>query len=253
MNRTPPVAVLRELRNEVGFACPVQACNSPFLEWHHFDPPWREENHHNPKGMIALCREHHIQADVGAFTTEQLLEMKSKHNDSLASAKFNWLRNKILLVLGGSYFYDFNVALQYGGRPIVWFERDENNNLLLNFDMLSTSREKRACMRKNQWYSSGLEEDIVCPPSGRKVQIRYDNGDFISIEFLEKTNSFDLFTKFPRASPDIRNLTYPVTCVVINGAVGGTEVRFSPEELVIPGNNSFAECFFKGGNIAISF
>ena len=55
MNRTPPKKVIQTLRQEVGFGCPVPNCGNPYLEWHHFDPPWSIENHHRPEGMIALC------------------------------------------------------------------------------------------------------------------------------------------------------------------------------------------------------
>jgi len=54
------------------------------LKWHHFDPPWREKQHFNPEGMIALCNRHTDQADGGAYTKEQLRNFKkSKSQDSL--------------------------------------------------------------------------------------------------------------------------------------------------------------------------
>jgi hypothetical protein len=55
-SRTPPIAVRRKLRQEVGFACPVPDCGSPYLTWHHFDPPWHVTPQHEPAGMIALCK-----------------------------------------------------------------------------------------------------------------------------------------------------------------------------------------------------
>ena len=75
VNRTPPPEVRRELRREVGFGCPVRdadgvRCGNPYLYYHHFDPPWATEEHHNPAGMIALCGEHHPKADAGTFTPE---------------------------------------------------------------------------------------------------------------------------------------------------------------------------------------
>jgi len=74
-----------QLRKEVGFGCPAPkdtksalACGNPFLEYHHFDPPWHVEYHHKPEGMVALCSAHHKKADKGAFTKEQILRMKRK-------------------------------------------------------------------------------------------------------------------------------------------------------------------------------
>ena len=72
MRREPPDSVKKILRKEVRFGCPIPGCNNPYLEWHHFDPPWAKEEHHRPEGMIALCNTHHKRADAGAFTIEQL-------------------------------------------------------------------------------------------------------------------------------------------------------------------------------------
>jgi len=56
--------------------------------------------------MTALCREHHIQADIGAFTKEQLHDLKQRGKDNWKqiSGKFNWMRNRLLAVVGGNLF-----------------------------------------------------------------------------------------------------------------------------------------------------
>jgi hypothetical protein len=41
-------AIVLALRREVNLGCPVAGCGSPFLTWHHFDPPWKLEHHHRP-------------------------------------------------------------------------------------------------------------------------------------------------------------------------------------------------------------
>jgi len=74
MDRTPPKAVRDQLAREVNYGC--AACGSPYLYWHHFDPPWRDRQHHEPAGMIALCGEHHAKADGGSYTVGQLHDMK---------------------------------------------------------------------------------------------------------------------------------------------------------------------------------
>lgn len=71
-----PDRVRRALRSEVGFGCPVDGCGSPYLTYHHFDPPRRLRDHNEPQGMIALCRKHHDDAGGGAFTLEQLKDLK---------------------------------------------------------------------------------------------------------------------------------------------------------------------------------
>ena len=97
----------RQLQEEVGYVCPIPGCTSPYLEWHHFDPPWRVEKHHRPKGMIALCSHHHPVGDVETYTSEQLHEYKAAAAKRAATAagEFEWRRRKLLLVVGGVYFW----------------------------------------------------------------------------------------------------------------------------------------------------
>ncbi|EHA14150.1 SEC-C motif domain-containing protein [Halomonas sp. HAL1] len=102
--------------------------------------------------MIALCREHHIQADNGAFTKVQLHDFKKngKENWSQVRGKFNWMRNRLLAVVGSNFYYETPVIFEFKEQPIIWFERDENDYLLLNLHMLSTSGEARAFIKNNE-------------------------------------------------------------------------------------------------------
>ena len=78
LSRTPPESVRHFLRSEVNFGCPIQGCGIPYLTWHHFDPPWNIEEHHNPEGMIALCHTHADLADGKRWTNDQLRQFETK-------------------------------------------------------------------------------------------------------------------------------------------------------------------------------
>ncbi len=136
--------------------------------------------------MIALCREHHIQADHGAFTVEQLQAFKrnAKTNWAQVNGRFNWMRNRMLAVVGGNFFYETLVIFQFKEKPVVWLERNPEGYLLLNVFMLTTSGQPRAYIRNNDWFNTGGEEDIECPPSGKRLRICYPNGDLVNIEFV---------------------------------------------------------------------
>ncbi|MGI2155364.1 hypothetical protein ACROAK_21195 [Shewanella oncorhynchi] len=102
-----PKSVKKVLRSEVGFGCPVKGCGNPYLEYHHFDPPVSVKPHNEPEGMIALCAQHHKKADGGAYTTEQLHELKKdKANAKLVKGSLDWLRKDLLAVVGGNFYYE---------------------------------------------------------------------------------------------------------------------------------------------------
>jgi len=256
MNRTPPIEVKRVLREEVGFGFPVKDCGLPYLEWHHFDPPWHVKNHHNPEGMIALCRTHHIQADNGAYTTEQLHELKKngRENWRQVSGKFNWMRNRLLAVVGGNFYYETPVIFKFREQPIIWFERDENNYLLLNLHMLSTSNEPRAYIRNNEWFNVGGEEDIECPPSAKKVSIKYPNGDLVKVEFFELNTYEEAERRYPEARVREWPIELPITAVEVTNVVANSGLEFNAKETKFGMGNIMKNCFASncGAGLAIS-
>lgn len=139
MNRYPPQNVIKILRNECIFMCSINGCDVPYLEYHHFDPPWHIENHHNTEGMIVLCPVHHRQADVGAWNIAQLHELKRANKEidlSQVEGKFNYLRNKFLLKAGGIYAFNNRFAeITLEGKPLIWFENVDENFKALNIEL----------------------------------------------------------------------------------------------------------------------
>lgn len=255
MNRTPPTEVRKALRQEVGFGCPVPNCGCPYLEWRHFDPPWKQEKHHNPDGMIALCREHHIQADYGAFTIAQLHEFKENGllNWQQVSGKFNWLRNRLLAVVGGNFYYETPVIFQFRDRPIIWLERDINNYLMLNLVMLTTSGEPRAYMNQNEWFNTGIESDIECPPSAKHIKIEYPNGDLLKIDFFELHSLEDAQKKYPSANVSSWQIDFPITAVEVVNSVANSNIEFSAGQ-TRAGGLTMVNCFMSycGAGLVLS-
>lgn len=188
----PPADIRRALRVEVGFGCPVDGCGSPYLTWHHFDPPWRERQHHDADGMIALCLQHHKEADSGAFSHEQLRVLKAspflKRARVGPAGHFNWKREQLILNAGGSLFVRCPVFLAVGGRPIVWLSSDQNGNQLLNLDIWDTSGQLILSMRDNDWLVVADLDDVEAPPSARSLVVRDSSRDIrASIKFSTAT------------------------------------------------------------------
>jgi hypothetical protein len=228
--RHPPAAVLRQLRREVGFGCPVDGCDRPYLTWHHFDPPWRLEQHHRPESMIALCRLHADQADGGAYTVEQLRRYKSKGaTEGSIRGRFEWMRNELLLVAGGGFYYQCPIVLQWRGRPQIWFERDESKLMLLNVEVPTGSGEPRAKIENNFWVVRTPAEQVICPPSGRLLDVRYPNGDRFKVEFRNIESAVALARRYPQLQGGVPPWPFPLTAVEVLAIGAHTEVQLTPK------------------------
>lgn len=237
--RTPPRPVTRALCQEVGFLCPVSGCSSPYLTWHHFDPPWRIEHHHRPEGMIALCREHADQADNGAFTDEQLREMKSNGGTRAERirGRFNWMRQDLLAIVGSGFHYQERVIFQIGDMPCIWFDRDERSNLLLNFCMPTLSGQPRARIEQNFWSVPPTVHELICPPSGRRIEVNYGNGDRFRAEFSDLASADQLAARYPQSPVEnfASRICFPVTTVEIWERAAETNIDFGPQHSRIGG------------------
>ncbi len=203
MDRNPPALVRRLLRVEVGFCCPIVGCGSPYLSYHHFDPPWASEEHHNPEGMIALCLHHHKEADVGTYSNSQLRELKNAGRSlQVIRGRFNWKREGTLIIAGSNYFIGSPTLLEVNKVKQIWFEKDENNNDVVNMDLYSSEGSLVFKMRKNDWIVHPDFDDIECPPSAKWLKIRskrfrvsldleFSNKDISDIERLAENISWN--------------------------------------------------------------
>lgn len=201
MNRTPPANVRHELRREVNFGCPVSKCGTPYLTWHHFDPPWSEKHHHNPEGMIALCPEHASLADGGKWLKEQIRAMKENPyiTSTLVSKEFGYLRKQIVCRLGNLAFNVPNI-LVINGERVIGFVRDPDGYLRLNILLRDSTGTPILEMEDNDWVSYPPELfDLVCKPQGRELQIKSNDSqtemkirfdDYTLEEFRDIRNDF---------------------------------------------------------------
>jgi hypothetical protein len=134
------------------------------LTWHHFDPPWRERQHHDPAGMIALCSNCHGEADL--LTKEQLHKIKDEGRERAATIahRFAWRRRKLLVVLGGNFFYNCDLILRVSSRRCVWFNRTETGEFELNFRLPASSGRPPFTVMGNVWMTLSDADDIIAPP-----------------------------------------------------------------------------------------
>jgi hypothetical protein len=192
IQRFPPPDVRHALRKEVGYGCPVQGCGCPYLTYHHFDPPWAKQPHHNSSGMIAMCRLHHDQADAGAFTKEELREMKQRPNLGVRKGTFNWRRKRLVFKLGGGTYYAVDVVLRVGQWDMIWFSHSEGYESL-NFDLFDEHGWPIFMMRENGWVVFPRVSDMETPPSGNSLKVRSrSHGVALDLKFKPAESNDDV-------------------------------------------------------------
>jgi hypothetical protein len=196
-NRNPPEEVKRILREEVGFGCPVPDCKEPFLTWHHFDPPWSEQNHHDPEGMIALCLKHHAMADRGVFSKSQLKSFKtSPHFIEEIRAKFEWAKPKQLIRLGGFYMGGKHVIMEPAVNVIVernFIRLRENPSGLLELSFVLRD--------KNLNRIAIMENNVFVTNPDHLFDLQVDAGA-TSIKIRQQKRKILLDLKSSRKSPE---------------------------------------------------
>lgn len=234
---------------------PVAGCGSPYLTWHHFDPPWRAERHHRTQGMIALCREHADKADNGSSTDHQLrkLKLEGRSRGLEVRGRFDWMRRDLLAVVGSNFFYQTNVIFELGAVRCIWFDRDEDGYLLLSFKMPTIAGRTRAQIDQNIWSVVPDVSEVVCPPSGRLVEVSYSNGDKFRAEFFDVTSPGELAGRYPTSKTAAwsDHVNFPVTVVEVWETASGTSIEFGPRFSRLPGNNIFVDGFMSRGPVAI--
>lgn len=227
-----PNKVKQTLREEVGFGCPVKGCANPYLEYHHFDPPVHIKPHNNPDGMIALCAQHHKKADGGAYTDEQLHQLKQdRANAREVRGSLDWLRRDMLSVIGGNFYYDQPVMVMIDGIEVVSLKRDEAGYLRLSLNMLSIYEEDRVIIDHNSWENIGYPRDLRSPPQGRELEISYPCGDRLHLRFIELKDAEHALSRYGFDTLREQDLFhFPITAVEVEMTIAGTKIDFDSKE-----------------------
>ncbi|MBT3276224.1 MAG: hypothetical protein HN368_23960 [Spirochaetales bacterium] len=98
-------------------------CGSPILTFHHFGPPWAGNFVHNIEGMVALCPQHHRQADGGLWTKSQFKEMKENpFVDDIIKMQWPWMPENIVIKFGRSLVVGGGSPIRLYGKPIFQFK-----------------------------------------------------------------------------------------------------------------------------------
>lgn len=190
MNRKPPASVCKALRQEVNYGCPFLDCGSPFLTWHHFDPPWREHQHHNPEGMIALCANHAQKADSGVYTKEQLKRWKANPfvKDRI-SEQWPWEPENLVFLMGGCVFFGVRPLLTLRGRKVFCATREirpwaSTASVVFDLDLVDPEGHPIVEMKRN-WLTIHTDrlDDLRFTPGSKQFCVSHISGLQMAIQY----------------------------------------------------------------------
>ena len=186
--RTPTAEMRRRLRKEVNYGCPF--CRSPFLTWHHFDPPWEPLHVHNEAGMIALCSECHRFADGGHFTKQQLRQAKFTPSSDPPKGRLPWNPSDAFIIFGGNCFvtrkgklFSFRIT----GINVFSLRLTDNSYLAINA-LIWDKLNNLVC---------GIEDNDIVPILGSIGDLEC-KAQAKEISIFSKTNDASIELKFDR-------------------------------------------------------
>jgi hypothetical protein len=205
--------------------------------------------------MIALCQNHHAQAEGGAFTAEQLRSMKKSTPPEDVKGRFSWMRNNLVVVAGnGVLFYQNPVLLQVSGQDAVWINRDQDGHLLLNIDNLPLGgRTGDLTLHNNDWtaFNRTRLQDLLSPPGGRSLDVRYQNGDRLYLEFVDHSSLSSFATASPTWAPAANDLLFPITAVTLLLKASHLHLDFNSQEFSAYGG-SMVNCVVSNNRVGIA-
>lgn len=194
-SRDPGEQIKKLLRCEVNFGCPVRfddgsGCGSPILTFHHFDPPWAGNYVHNPEGMIALCPQHHAQADGGLWSKSQLCAFKkSPFVDDAIKVQWPWQPETLVMKVGPSLVVGSGSPMRLNGRPVMHFKPVEIETLgmrTVQFDSEIRTEEGKPWLRISEsWFDMRLAgtTDLVFTPQTKTFIAKHQDTTFLEMRF----------------------------------------------------------------------
>ena len=149
--------------------------------------------------MIALCREHADKADHGSFSNAQIREMKQhgRANAESVAGRFDWLRRDLFVVAGGNFYFDIPTIATIAGHKCMWFEKDEDGHMLLSVRMPTLMGVTRSSLSRNYWTSTTAVSEILSPPHGRLLEVKYADGDRFRVEFRGISSAGEFAERYP--------------------------------------------------------
>jgi hypothetical protein len=147
LQRTPPEAVRRQLRQEAGFGCVV--CGFAIGDYEHIDPEFKDATEHDPNRMAFLCMQCHGKVTRKFWSKEKIWKAKSNPHarkkghaweafdvgeswPRVSIGSFHMTRCPNLITINGKTAFGISPPEEFGG-PFRFNARftDPDGNVLL--------------------------------------------------------------------------------------------------------------------------
>jgi hypothetical protein len=89
-------------------------------------------------------------------------------------------------------------------------------------------------------------KELICPPSGRLIDVHYKNGDRFRVEYLPVVTAADLAARYPDANVAgfSGSLKFPLVVAEILEMGTGTAIQFTPKETKFATGTRIGPSFF---------
>ena len=209
------------------------------MSYHHFAPPFREfttTSSHDPDGIIALCLDHAGKADGGAFTDDQLWEMKQAPflRGNLVVGRNHWLRRNTVLRAGSNTFVNIASLVTVDEQRVIWFDRSPEGYLQLSMNVFDAKGKPLFVMDNNDWLVFGPLSDLEAKPQGRELNVKSEVDGFwmkLRFENLEEASFRSEIEERELQRERRRIEEHNATMAVLRARVPDAEQLFTDESL----------------------
>jgi hypothetical protein len=149
--RYAPANVRRYLRQEAGFGCAY--CGNPLLENAHIIP-FHESREFPVEHMVALCPNHHTEADLGHISEEVLRDWKKNpynKNRSVVGKKFIVTGRDVVVHMGSNDFVNTHGILCANNFDLISLTRIDDSYLSLDINLFDRFQRWVALAYENNW------------------------------------------------------------------------------------------------------
>ena len=217
--------------------CIAPGCANPYLTRHAI----------GDGEVVPLCLSHAKQAAETEAPPDRLRSLaQAATRPDPRRQRPVWQLRPVLARVAGNFFYETPVLFQLGPVTCIGFGRGEEGNLLLTLRMPTTADRPKAAITDNVWDVLPDGAEVVCPPSGRVLDISYPDGDRFRIEFTDVHSAAALQMRFGNIARWAYRVTFPCTYVEVAATVANTDLEFGPNHCTFAGPGT-KDCFTSHG------